>query len=58
MLLQPCLLWLVLLALFIGYRAATSGQSDNAAKLSSKRDYLAQMDAYRRWQEGVEGADE
>jgi arylsulfatase A-like enzyme len=45
-LLSSVLLLLVLLALFIGYRMATSGQADDAARLESKRDYLAQVSAH------------
>lgn len=37
------LLLLVLAALFIGYRVATSGQTDDEARWQSKRDYLAQI---------------
>lgn len=42
-LLGTLLLLVVLLALFIGYRAATSEQTDDAAKLASKRDYLGHI---------------
>lgn len=42
-LLSTLLLLIVLLALFIGYRAATSGQTDDTARLASKHDYLAQI---------------
>lgn len=41
--LSTLLLLIVLLALFIGYRALTSGQTDNAARLQSKHAYLAQI---------------
>ncbi len=37
------LLVLVLIALFSGYRLATGGQTDNAARLENKRDYLAHI---------------
>ena len=46
-LLGTLLLLVVLLALFIGYRAATSEQTDDAAKLASKRDYLAQINEHK-----------
>jgi arylsulfatase A-like enzyme len=45
-LLGSALLLLILLALFTGYRMATSRQSDDAAHLLAKRDYLAQVSAH------------
>ncbi len=41
--LSTLLLLIVLLALFLGYRLATSGQVDDTSKLHSKHDYLAQI---------------
>ncbi len=37
------LLLAVLLALFLGYRLATTGQVDDAQRLQGKHDYLAQI---------------
>jgi len=42
-LLSTALLLLIVLALFIVYRVAVSGQTDDEARLQSKRDYLAQI---------------
>ena len=41
------LLLLVLLVVFVGYRLASSGQSDNAVRLEGKRDYLAQIGQHK-----------
>ena len=41
--LSTALLLVFLLALFLGYRLANFGQTDDASKLSGKRDYLAQI---------------
>lgn len=41
--LSTLLLLTVLIALFLGYRLFTAGQSDNEARLDSKREYLAQI---------------
>ncbi|MEZ5573527.1 MAG: sulfatase [Halioglobus sp.] len=52
-LLSTVLSLFVLLALFIGYRAATSGDTDDAARVQSKRDYLAQISEHKLPAEGT-----
>jgi len=44
---STALLLLVLLALFVGYRVAISGQVDDEARLRSKHDYLRQITEHR-----------